>query len=133
MEVSRHAHKERRPLRPPVSSRVRKNALCRPVAGIPARAWMAGTSPAMTQVVEIKVNRHARPCADHPRDPLGMALFIEFEDFFRILLVRKKFRARGRDHYGVVVIASTLLDRVSRDADSAFCPKIGVAAHFRCR
>jgi hypothetical protein len=48
---------------------------------------MAGISPAMTQIVEIKVNRHARPCAGHQQGPLGMALFIEFVDFFRILLV----------------------------------------------
>jgi hypothetical protein len=43
---------------------------------------MAGTSPAMTQIVEIKVNRHVRPCAGHQQGPLGMALFIEFVDFF---------------------------------------------------
>ena len=34
-------------------SRVRKKALCRALSGIPAGAWMAGTSPAMTQDIEL--------------------------------------------------------------------------------
>jgi len=45
---------------------------------------MAGTSPAMTQTIEFKEDRHARPYAPyagHPRDADGRAAFAEFTSF----------------------------------------------------
>src|SRR5215470_10533964 len=42
---------------------------------------MAGTSPAMTKDIEIKGDRHARPCAGHPRGAFRRHVSAEFTTF----------------------------------------------------
>jgi hypothetical protein len=50
---------------------------------------MAGTSPAMTQGIEFKVDRHARTCSGHPRGAVEADCGYRIRSFFRILLVEK--------------------------------------------
>jgi hypothetical protein len=51
------------------------------MARIRAKAWMAGTSPAMTQVIEIYKYRHARPRAGHPLGAAGTAVLLNSSVF----------------------------------------------------
>jgi hypothetical protein len=77
---------------------VRKKALWRPMDRIRAKSWMPTDQspwaegprdkPGHDAVIEIYENRHARPCAGHPRSAAGTPVFAEFGRFFHVLLGR---------------------------------------------
>jgi hypothetical protein len=46
---------------------------------------MIRVEPAMAQVIEIKENRHAWPCARHPRDTVRSGGLWLIQEFFRTL------------------------------------------------
>jgi hypothetical protein len=62
-------------------STVGEKGLCGATRGIPVGAWLAGTSPAMTQNTDFKGDRHARPGAGHPRDTDGTVAFTVLASF----------------------------------------------------
>ena len=123
---------------------MRKKALWRPMGRIRTKTWMAGTSPAMTQLIEIYKDRHARPRAGHPREAAGTAVITEFGVFphpadtiasldyrvgsaNRLLVTRQQIKQFCEKPSGSFAVERRF------NANSAVSPRPAMSTGWRCR